>query len=109
MPLSREDDFYRNNVFSLYDLYGHTLAQEPLSRGVMKIYNSDRPFLGHHYYILSLSDICMGVEKKIFKYINFTLFTPKLSPFGVKGHKITFFFASHPTRGTYQICLRLAQ
>ena len=24
---------YRNNAFSLYDLYGHTLAQEPLPRG----------------------------------------------------------------------------
>ena len=27
-------------------------------------YNFGRPFLGHHYYILSLSDICMRVEKK---------------------------------------------
>ena len=32
-------------------------------------YNFGRPFLGHHYYILSLSDICIGVEKKIFKEI----------------------------------------
>ena len=27
---SREEDFHRNNSFSLYNLYGHTLAQEPL-------------------------------------------------------------------------------
>ena len=26
-------DFERNNAFWLYDLYGHTLAQEPLLRG----------------------------------------------------------------------------
>ena len=24
-----------------------------------------RPFLGHYYYTLSLSDLCLGVEKKI--------------------------------------------
>ena len=32
-----------------------------------KIYNFGRTFLGHHYYILSLFDQCMGVEKNIFK------------------------------------------
>ena len=47
---------------------GHTLAQEPLPRG-HEILNFDRLFPSHHYYILSLSDICMGVEKKIFKEI----------------------------------------
>ena len=36
-----------------------------------KSYNFGRPFLGHHYYtcILSLSDLCLGEEKKIFKEI----------------------------------------
>ena len=34
-----------------------------------KIYNFGRPFLGHHYYTLGLSDQCLGVEKKIFKEI----------------------------------------
>ena len=34
-----------------------------------EIYNFGKPFLGHHYYILSLSDPCPGVEKKIFKEI----------------------------------------
>ena len=33
MPGSREEDFNRTIIFSLYDLYGHTLAQEPLPRG----------------------------------------------------------------------------
>ena len=36
MPGSKEEDFKRNNAFSLYDLYGQTLAQEPLPR-VMKL------------------------------------------------------------------------
>ena len=36
--------------------------------------NLGRPFLGHYYYILGLSDQCLGVEKKFFKkYSNFTL------------------------------------
>ena len=68
MPESREEDFKRNYAFSLYDLYGHTLAQEPLPRG-HEIYNFGRLFLGHHYYILGLSDLCLGVEKKILKEI----------------------------------------
>ena len=37
--------------------------------GVHEIYNSGRPFLGHHYYVLSLLDICLGVVKKILKEI----------------------------------------
>ena len=32
-------------------------------------YNFGRPFLGHHYYILSLSDLYLGVEKKFLKEI----------------------------------------
>ena len=39
--------------------------KDPCPR-VHEIYNFGRTFLGHHYYILILSDICMGVEKKIF-------------------------------------------
>ena len=34
-----------------------------------EIYNFGRPFLGQHYYILSLSDLGLGVEKSIFKEI----------------------------------------
>ena len=39
------------------------------SPGGHEIYSFDRNFLGHHYYILSLSDLCLGVEKQIFKEI----------------------------------------
>ena len=37
--------------------------------GFMKFNIFSRHFLGHHYDIHILSDICMGVEKKIFKEI----------------------------------------
>ena len=40
--------------------------QEPLPH---EFYNFGRTFFGHHYYILSLCDLCLGVEKKIFKGI----------------------------------------
>ena len=36
---------------------------------VHEIYNLSRLFLGHYYYALSLSDLCLVVEKKIFKEI----------------------------------------
>ena len=35
-----------------------------------EIYNFGRPFIGHHYNILGLSDLCLGVKKKIFKEKN---------------------------------------
>ena len=52
-------------MHSLNDLNDHAPAQEPLPQ----VYNFGRPFLGHHNYILGLSDLCLGVEKKIFKEI----------------------------------------
>ena len=61
---SWDEDFSRNNAFSLYDLYGQHKNPSPMSH---EIYNFSRPFLGHHYYILSLIDLCLGVKKKIFK------------------------------------------
>ena len=55
-------------TFSMDDLYDHPPAQELLPRG-REIYNLGGPFLGHHYYILCLFNLCLGVEKKIFKEI----------------------------------------
>ena len=34
-----------------------------------EIYNLGKTFLGHHYYILGLSNLWLGVEEKIFKEI----------------------------------------
>ena len=45
-------------------LYGHARAQDPCPEG-RKIYYFGRPFLGHRYYILNLSDQCPGVEKML--------------------------------------------
>ena len=46
--------------------------------GGHEIYNFGRPFRGHHYYTLSLSDLCLGVE--IFKEIHqFYTFYPKIT------------------------------
>ena len=53
-----------DNAFSQYDWYKDALAQDPCPGG-HEIYNFGRIFLGHHYHILSLSDVCLRVEKKI--------------------------------------------
>ena len=54
MPGSRED-FKRNNDFSVYDLYGHAQAQEPLPRGVMKFIILVDPSL----VIITIHLVCM--------------------------------------------------
>ena len=38
-------------------------------QGGQEIYNFGGPFRGHHNCILSLSNLCLGVEKNIFKEI----------------------------------------
>ena len=38
-------------------------------KDLYEIYNFSTPFLGHHYYTLSLFDLCLGVEEKIVKEI----------------------------------------
>ena len=40
-----------------------TLQHNNPCPGGHEIYNFNRPYLGHHYYILSLFDLCLGVEK----------------------------------------------
>ena len=64
----KEEDFKKNNAFSLYDLYGNTLTPNSCPGGY-EIYNLGRPYLSHIDYILSLSDLCLGVKKKNFKGI----------------------------------------
>ena len=50
--------------FHFYMTYGHALAQEHLPRG-LESYKVGKPFLGYHYYILTLFDLCLGIEKTI--------------------------------------------
>ena len=91
MPRSREEDFYRTPV--PWNCWGH------------EINNSGRPFLGHHYWIHILSDLCQGVQKKIFKEkCKFYIFNSKtISPLGgwpwVGGRSQNLqFFISFPYR-----------
>ena len=44
------------------------LHQKPCPGG-HETYNFGRPFLDHNCYLLSLSDLYMGIEKKILKEI----------------------------------------
>ena len=50
-----------------YMTYGHALAQKTPTPGYYEIYYFGEIFLGHHYYLLSLSDLCLGVEKRLSK------------------------------------------
>ena len=52
--------------FYLNVLYGHVPAKNPCPWG-HEISSLCRPFLGHHYCILNLSDLWQGVGKKFFK------------------------------------------
>ena len=37
--------------------------------GGNETYNFSRLFIGHHYYILNLFDLCLGLKEKILKEI----------------------------------------
>ena len=54
--------------------------------------------------IITIYLVCLiyGEEDFLKKYINFTIFTPKLFPHGVGGHEMY-----NPIDATYQIWLRL--
>ena len=56
-------DRVEDNAYSLYDLHGHTQAQEAQTNNVGK------PLHGHHNYILIFSYPYLGVEEKLFKEI----------------------------------------
>ena len=77
------EDFLRHNAFSLYDQYGHAQHRNPCPGG-NEIYNFDRGFHAHHYFTISFSAICLGVEKKIFNDLHqFYSFYPKIkAPLG---------------------------
>ena len=66
----REDDPKRNNVFSLYDIYGHVLAQEYPFLGGNEIYNMDRLFFRPDYYAISLFELMLQKRKEDFKEIH---------------------------------------
>ena len=53
--------------FSLYMTFMGTPWHKTPQPGVNETYTLSRLVIGHHYNILSLSDQCLGLEKKIFK------------------------------------------
>ena len=61
--------FFKRGIKIMYFHYMTYMAWRPSTRtsapGVMK----GRPFLGNHYFIHNLSNLCLGVKKKIFKEI----------------------------------------
>ena len=66
--------------------------------GGHEIYKFGRPPLVIITIHLVYMDYALDQSRKNFKkYINFTLFTPKLSPLGERGHKIYNFLSSYPT------------
>ena len=47
--------------------FTYIILTPPPNSSTLEIYNFDRPSLTHHCCILSLSDLCQGVKKKIIK------------------------------------------
>ena len=92
----------RKNACSQYDLYGHALPQEPLPCGVMKFTILLDPSLAIiTIHLFSLNNASEQRKRFFKKYISFTLFTPKLLPLYVGGHKIHNFLFPYHTDATY--------
>ena len=64
-PGSRAEDFKEIMHFHLTIYMAMHQHKNPCPRGHI-IYNLGRPFLGHQYYTLSLTEAGLGVEEEIF-------------------------------------------
>ena len=79
--------------------------------GGHEIYNFGEPFLGHHYYTLSSPDLCLGVEKMIFKkkmyfhYITYMATPQNKNPYS-RGYEIHNF--GKPFLSLYNYALSLS-
>ena len=65
---SRENRLFKKVMHFTMIYMATPLHKNPCPWG-HEIYNFLASFLGHHNYIFSLSDLCLGVEKKVFKEI----------------------------------------
>ena len=75
-----------------------------------EFYNFGTPFPSHHYYTLSLSDLCLEVEEKIFKeimhfhYMTYMATAPGVMKFTIlvdpslSSYLYTYFVCSMPGR-----------
>ena len=64
-----EKKIFKEIVHFHFMTYITTLKHKNPCPGVHELYNFGRPFLIYHYYMLGLSDLCLGGEEKIFKAI----------------------------------------
>ena len=91
--LDVEKKIFKDIMHFHYMTYMTTPQHKNPSPGGHEIYNFGRPFLGHHHYILSLSDLCLRVKKKIFKgimHFHYTTYmaTPQHRNLCSGGHEI---------------------
>ena len=89
-----------------YMTYMATPCKNPCPGG-HEIYNLSRPFLGHHYFTLVLSETCPWVDKKIFfRNTSILHLLPQNNlPFGWRSWNLQF-LSPYPTDATYQCWLR---
>ena len=69
MPESGEKENFKEIMHFHYMTYKATPQHKNRCPRVHENYYFRRPFIGHHYFILSLSELCLGIEMKIFKEI----------------------------------------
>ena len=75
--------------------------------GGHEIYKFGRPILGHHYYILGLSDQCLvSREEEFLQNTSILHFLPPNYLLLGWGHEVKIFFSLYPTDATIQIWLR---
>ena len=85
----------------LYDQYNQALAHMNPCPGGHKIYIFGRSFLANYCYIVNLS--AKLPRRRKMKYINLTVFIPKLKPFKAEGYEVYNFPTSSNIDVTYQI------
>ena len=76
-------------IFTMWLIWPHPSTKSP-APGSWKL-PLCRPFIGHHYYKHSLSNLCLGVNKIFKEIMHFYTFYPKItSPLGEGSWNLQF-------------------
>ena len=101
--------FFFKNAFSLYELYDHALAQEPLPRP-RGSWNLHLCLNKHSLVNITIYLVCLINAWEYRRNTSSLHFYPRITPLPwCRGHEIYNFLSPYPTDAIFQIWLKITQ